>query len=282
MVNQQLVDYIKQQIQGGVTKDAIKKALLDAGWPTADVEDSMKAADSTAAAQPAASSKIDTMAMMGGATAGAAVAASSPLQKSETKFFSEPGASIEQPAHGSRIAMIVMGALIVILLATLGYIYFSLNGKVSSINGTVAVTASEGEALRAQVTQLAADKDALTGQVNTLTEQNQVFAEEVAFAANTGTTTDVSVTLRGTVSGSTSAYFLTTAHGLKVAIKNSKDARVDAGLKPLVGQNAVLTGTHRPGVMDLTIATINGAELSTISTSTPPAATTTSPTPPAP
>jgi hypothetical protein len=278
MVNQQLVDYIKQQIQGGVTRDAIKKALLDAGWPTADVEDSMKAADPVAESQPAASSKIDTMAAMGGGAAtGSVVAASSPLQGSSTKFFSEPGAVVEQPAHGSRIAMIVMGALIVILLATLGYIYFSLNGKVSSVNGTAAITASEGQALRAQVTQLTADKDALTGQVTALTEQSQGYAEEVAFAVNTGSTTDVSATIRGTVSGTTSAYFLTTAHGLKISIKNSKDARVDAGLKPLVGQGAILTGTHRPGVMDLTIATINGAELSSISTSTPAAATTTTP-----
>ena len=44
MQNQQLVDYIKQQLQGGVAKDAVKKALLEAGWPEADVAESMQAA----------------------------------------------------------------------------------------------------------------------------------------------------------------------------------------------------------------------------------------------
>ncbi len=43
MVNQQLVDYIKQQFQVGVSKDAVMQALKGAGWQDAEVADAMAA-----------------------------------------------------------------------------------------------------------------------------------------------------------------------------------------------------------------------------------------------
>src|SRR5882724_4730935 len=73
MINQQLVDYIKQQLQAGVSKDVVRKALVDAGWPAADIDDSMKTGDSVASpaaavstTSPAAQPTINPMVAMGG------------------------------------------------------------------------------------------------------------------------------------------------------------------------------------------------------------------------
>ncbi len=42
MVQDQLVDYITSQLKAGVSADAIRTALLGAGWQAADVDDTMK------------------------------------------------------------------------------------------------------------------------------------------------------------------------------------------------------------------------------------------------
>ena len=44
MVNQQLIDYVKSQLQVGVGKDVIKNALLESGWAEADVMEALKQA----------------------------------------------------------------------------------------------------------------------------------------------------------------------------------------------------------------------------------------------
>ncbi len=46
MVNQQLLDYIKQQTQVGVSKENIKTALLGIGWQAADIEETFGASGS--------------------------------------------------------------------------------------------------------------------------------------------------------------------------------------------------------------------------------------------
>ena len=57
MANQQLVDYITQQTQAGVTKEVVKNALVTTGWGERDVADAMNAAFGTspAAVAPVAS-----------------------------------------------------------------------------------------------------------------------------------------------------------------------------------------------------------------------------------
>jgi hypothetical protein len=52
MVQEQLVEYVSSQLKLGVSRDAIKAALIGAGWATADVEDTLKKLEG--AAKPAA------------------------------------------------------------------------------------------------------------------------------------------------------------------------------------------------------------------------------------
>ena len=42
MTNQQMLDYIKQQLQQGVNNEAIKTSLIANGWQSADVEEAFK------------------------------------------------------------------------------------------------------------------------------------------------------------------------------------------------------------------------------------------------
>lgn len=267
MVNQQLVDYVKQQTQAGVSKDAVRKALSDAGWPPADVDDSMKALDAVsipasgavAAAKPAATTIDPAAAMSAGQAYSPAV---SPMKTD--KFFDETAVK----DHGRKTGMvplIVMGAVIVLLLGALVYMYFSGSGAVPQ------VASPDTANLAGQVQSLTADKSNLASQVETLTNDNQAYAAEVAFFAYpTGTSTaDITGTIKGTLSGGGAVpYAVTTPHGLKAFVKNYKDAKVDAALKPLVGNVAELSGTHKPGSPDLTVTSVNG-----VSVNPPPAAT---------
>jgi hypothetical protein len=54
MVNQQLRDYVKQQTQLGVSKDALKSSLLGVGWSTADVTEVLGSPAAPASAPAAA------------------------------------------------------------------------------------------------------------------------------------------------------------------------------------------------------------------------------------
>ena len=46
MVNQQLLDYIKQQVQQGLNREQIKKSLLEIGWQEADINEAFTFIDS--------------------------------------------------------------------------------------------------------------------------------------------------------------------------------------------------------------------------------------------
>ena len=45
MVTQQLVDYIKQQLQSGISRDNIKSALVTNGWSENDIIQALNAMD---------------------------------------------------------------------------------------------------------------------------------------------------------------------------------------------------------------------------------------------
>jgi hypothetical protein len=46
MANQQLVDYLKEQLRSGVNRDNLKQTLLNVGWNSSDIDDAFKAIDS--------------------------------------------------------------------------------------------------------------------------------------------------------------------------------------------------------------------------------------------
>ncbi len=56
MANQQLSDYVRQQLQQGKNKDEIKDELLGAGWPEADIDQTLGSSSSKQPPKPPTSS----------------------------------------------------------------------------------------------------------------------------------------------------------------------------------------------------------------------------------
>lgn len=88
MANPQLVTYIQSQLSTGASKEAIRSALLGAGWPESDVNDAMgsgsTAQPAVSAIQPAVSEtvKSEPVAKSPVSSAMASPAASSPIASS--------------------------------------------------------------------------------------------------------------------------------------------------------------------------------------------------------
>ncbi len=61
MANQQLVDYVKGQLQAGVKEDDIKKVLKDAGWPDGEVLEGISAAKGPVVSSPVAQAASPAM-----------------------------------------------------------------------------------------------------------------------------------------------------------------------------------------------------------------------------
>lgn len=285
MMNQQLVDYIKQQMQAGVSKDAVSKALTDAGWPPVDIADSMKAAEPAAAAGGAAASPaaaqatVNPSVAMGGTDPGPKADFAKPASGagSGDKFFSK-SASMQSVAavpadddedHPSvkkfMAALIAMGAVILLLAGALAFVYFNLNGQLTAAQQAGGGNSAQFTALQAQVAQLTKDKGDLTAQLQPLSAENQELAAEVGFFASAGSgATSTNATVKGTLSGNASTTFsLLTPHNVKIIIANSKDAKVAAALTPLLNSTSTVTlgGTHAPVSVNFTVTSVNGAAL---------------------
>lgn len=62
MANQQLVDYVKGQLQAGVKEEDIKKVLKDAGWPDTEVAEGVSAAKGPIVSSPVAQANFSVSA----------------------------------------------------------------------------------------------------------------------------------------------------------------------------------------------------------------------------
>lgn len=60
MVQDQLVDYIKGQLKMGIGREAVKGALVAAGWVAADVEDTLKRVEAPVSVTPASASPVSS------------------------------------------------------------------------------------------------------------------------------------------------------------------------------------------------------------------------------
>ncbi len=82
MINQQITDYIKQQLQQGISREQISSSLLANGWQTQDIEESFAAVNFPASSEqnpailaksPMATWKIITASLIGVAVIGGGV-----------------------------------------------------------------------------------------------------------------------------------------------------------------------------------------------------------------
>ena len=292
MANQQIVDYIASQVKLGVSLDVTKNALTSAGWAPGDIDEAIKAVQAAPASTkpnvPAASS-AKTISVSDLIPSGLDTVQTSFESKLADKAKNAPVVAVKEKIatpvvvakkklsmphiSASLIVTIVCAVLALAAGGATVYFYLQVNGlqsKLTAITNTGGTQASQVTSLAAQVAALTSQlADATKAKTDSdanaasLAATNQDLATDLSFfvASNTsGTPTSVSATVKGTL-GSGSLYTLILSNGIKLFIANSKTAKVDAALKPLLGTAVEVVGTHNPGSNMLTAQSVNGASV---------------------
>ncbi|MBI4085363.1 MAG: hypothetical protein HY432_02575 [Candidatus Liptonbacteria bacterium] len=165
-------------------------------------------------------------------------------------------------------AILSLGILSIVLLG--GNIHFYVKG--GSVNSEIQSLTTAKGAVEGQLESVTKEKNALTEQITTLDKTIENLGNQLSiFALGEGSSTEpVAFSISGTLGGGgKSLYSLVTDKNVFLVVKNSKDAAVDAALKPLLGSSVELKGTHQPGSNQLTVTTVNG-QVAQSATSTAP------------
>jgi hypothetical protein len=178
----------------------------------------------------------------------------------------------------------ILGILMVVFGLAAAFFFFEnskLSGQIATLNGTSGGVSSQLTALQAQVD---ASTTALDAQIASTTADHDALALELSFFAlspGAPATTTFTTALMGTVSGGGKySYVITTAHGAKIYVTNSKDGNVVKLLQSLIGTatsaaaSAQFSGNYIPGSDAITLTAVNG--VSTTPAPVMPAAATTS------
>jgi cell division protein FtsL len=314
MIQQQIIDYIKSQLKLGMNRDSIKNTLVSAGWSAEDVEDSIKNSlaagvsevSPTSSASPAgmnvgknnaaANGPIVVSDMFNSSKMGAMPAAKEgkkdePVKISSINMAAGNAVSVKEVGKTgsvkSTVAIIVLAIIAVGFGTGMVFLYLQnspLNDKITSLQNDNATLNSKISTLDAQIADLTKERDDLKTSAGLLAAKNQEFLTELSFVfvPAGATSTEEQFTIKGMLSGGgKTQYSLLTADGIKLLVKNYKDAGVDAALKPLVGQTVEISGTHAPASKEVTVVAVNGAPATPpapvpqASTSTPAASTST-------
>lgn len=278
MVQDQLIEYVSSQLKLGVSREAVKSALVAAGWAAADVEDTLKKIEG--AVKPAQPGTQPTQPAAGGGSSSASIKVSDllsasgaalPLAKSVSK--TEPPAkpldlSKNKPAltaarspaassptmgmaggtksHGGRSGLVrtVAGGIVILALGGLaGYLYIqnnNLTAKVASLGATSSDVAARLASLGAQVQALNASNTALAAQTASLAAENNELKANLSFSVVPAKAgPPATVLVSGRLGGGgKSSFTLATPYGVLVYVQNSKDAKVAAALAPLLASTS--------------------------------------------
>ncbi len=288
--NQQLKDYIAQQTKLGVSKDAIKSALMSAGWNEPDILQALSETEAVPPEiQPAKPSPM------------VKPAESSPVSFVTSDIFKPKGDDVFQPKEpirsavseskpeivsmeekgkrslAGKLAKILVGVVFLTLLG--GNVYFFLQtrnagSQVDSLNVTNTGLVAEKDSLSRDKSSLTAEIDSLNKTIAELNNQLSIFAAQPANSSSG----IVSFKIKGTISLVKQQYLLTTSQNIILTVKNSTNSSVNAALKLFVGKEAEIAGTHQAGSPQVDVTTINGQSLQEIvnAAATSTAATSTS------
>ncbi len=285
MVQKQVVDYARDQLKLGVARDVIKSALFDAGWAIADIDDSLKSLDSAELhkieeKKPQASSPLQTIVISD------LIAADSKLQPmpaGKADFSAKKGSSkIETlqslgfknygPSKSGTTILIVLLAIVALGAAGLAaYLYLQNKGlqdKAVGFSSKLEATNSRVAGLTSQLDNLTKQKNDSDLEIAELASENKKTLSKLSLLsffivpAGASSSESMEFVLKGTLAGGGKLlYTVTSNEGIKVSIKNSADAKVEAALKDLVGKEVEIGGTHVPKSFSVDVASVNGAAI---------------------
>ncbi len=294
MIQPQIAAYAKTQLGLGMSEEVIRNALVEAGWTVQDVEDSIKSvaqekqpdvmspvSSATPSSRPStqshgfSSQPINLKDLFRGAGEGGdslvAAADSSKTEASKTEtqaiesVYSKADTSALSASKSGNISKIVEIAVAVIALASTAaavFLYVS-NKKLADQVTALAAAQSATSGLTTQLTDLTASKLSAERQLaDALKEADQLRSELSFFVLPAGSPQESAFSLSGVLTmDDKQQYSVTASSGLEVFIKNSKIQQIDAVLRPLVGQNIEISGTHAQFSMDVTVSVVNGVSL---------------------
>jgi hypothetical protein len=284
MANQQLIDYIKQQMQLGVPKDSIKQTLVTSGWPEGDIQEGFTAIAGPAVIQPQASAPAVSVAQPVTSDIREPAQSSPVARRAESAFQPKMESYVpsEITSQGSKRGMRsfvlpgIMGLLIVGLLAATGYLYT----QNSSLSGDISKRSLSNSDLSVQLSAAVQEKTNLATDLAKLKDEaadaNSHFV--LLLGSGASSTPAVAISIRGTLKGDDKTpYTLATSKGLTVGLKNYKAVNVANVLKPLVGTSVLISGTAVPGSKEVIVQSVNGTPIAEELPVPPPAASTSTP-----
>lgn len=298
-MNQQLIDYIKSQLQVGVGRDVIKGALLESGWADADITEALKQASG---AQPAsfgaahaapATSPASATAKPAAAANGAVVMTSDIFQPKNEPVFdpksvaqpaakpqsvtvaatavkrAEPvvvGAAAAASSFGAKkpgisFATIALGVGFVVAAGAAVFLFMK-QGDLAGQSAALDAARAEGDVAKQQVAALTQERDNLAAQITQFQNANTALANDLAiFKIPEGTPAGATgnIVVTGSLRQTAGQYVVFTPNEVTVVVKNSRDAAVDAALKALVGNTVTISGEHALGSREITVTAVNGA-----------------------
>lgn len=292
MANQQLIDYIQEQLKKGVSPDTLRKVLSAAGWMESDINEGMDIVQGKSPAAVQAAAPVST-AVASSTTAvsditphaeavsaqPAASTTGSPSPSAAESFATSPAAAsmnpaatpIEQslipktssPLGGKHITpMIAMWGVIVLLILIAGYSFT----RTSGLRSEASALSDQNVELTTQHENLSNDKRQLESQVQSLSSKVADMEMQLAAFATpeSGATTNLPVRVKGTLAQAGTTYTLTTEQRVMFFVGNSREA--DATLKPLIGGAVELSGVHALASRTITVREVNGTALQTPAT----------------
>ena len=227
-------------------------------------------------------SSAKTDAVMARIATGAATGSSMSSSARPASATGNMGGGMAKKSHAIEVETI-FGILMVVfgLAAAFFFENSKLSGQIATLNGTSGGVSSQLTALQAQ---LNASTTALNAQIASTTADHDALALELSFFVlppGAPATTTFTTALAGTVSGGGKySYIITTAHGAKIYVTNSKDVNVVKLLQPLIGTVTstrgigAFLGNYLPGSDTISLTAVNG--VSTAPAPVVPAAVTTS------
>jgi multidrug efflux pump subunit AcrA (membrane-fusion protein) len=293
MANQQLTDYIANQLQMGVSREVIKSALIESGWPEAEVS----AAMSREQGVPAKSSSINpnqvimtsdilepknepvfdpakkspSMTASAGQKIDSVGTAATSASKNAVGTAAGGAAEPLRVNAVSKMAwsnFLLPGAcgILCVAVAGTGYFAYALSEKKSALELQVQMLNAERADLTGQLAAVKQEKNTIDGRVTELDGQVKDLLANLAIfqipAAQGTSTAEIPLTVKGMLhGGEKTVYSITTAYDITVTVKNYKDPKVTAALKPFVGSVVELSGTHAPSVREITVTGVNGQTL---------------------
>lgn len=293
MPNPQLTEYIKNQLKLGVSRDAIRAALLQAGWGQADVSEALAGA-APQGAPPLTQSKTGT--------------SSSPITvdifrpKEEPVFQPKRGpeskmppsqiaaagpkstpsvqptviATVSKESRRDLTQRIILAGVAVVAVVALGFAIWANVKRGSLAREVEGLTAARAD-LENRNNEFIRKINELTTEVRTLTEENKELSLGLSFFVPLQTPTTTAVTVRGALGGGSgkTPYTLTLNRGIILTLKNSRDAKIESLLRPFLGESVEVSGTYISGSRDVTVDVVNEVKIdsdtatSTQATSTP-------------